>query len=269
MKPLNSRQIMAMIAAGENVHVDFKESIFTRHVHVQRVTQHHELVKDLAAFANTDGGYLLIGVSDEGRVVGFQSSDHIEQRVINLSRDISSPPLSPSLYRVQMGEKEILVIRIKRGAQNLHMVRGKVYIRVHNEVRLASSSEITDIVLKRNHDKLRDLLQEKENLASLISRVSALSAELFKVKNLAAEAEAHDFFEGRLDLEEFAGVNVFRVIRDCEKLLTNLDNLEMGNLSAYIVSANDFTSKLVRINDLLETELDYWYAENKKEDHPD
>lgn len=266
MKPLNARQLLAMIASGENVNVDFKESIFTKHAHMPRVTQHHELVKDLAAFANTDGGYLLVGVRDDGTVVGFRSTDYIEQRIINLCRDISSPPLNPTLFRVKVGEKEVLVIKIDRGNNYLHLVRGKVYIRVHNEVRVASSAEITDIVLKRNHDRIRDLLQEKENLASLIAQVSALSAELFKAKSLVAEMECHDYCQGQVDLEDLGDYNVYKVTKDCEKLLTNLDSVEMGNLSKYIVSANEYIDKLVQINELLEKELDRFYCQFDKDE---
>ena len=266
MKPLNARQLYAMIASGENVNVDFKESLFTKHSHVPRITQHHEIVKDLAAFANTDGGYLLVGVRDDGKVVGFNSNDHLEQRIINLCRDISAPPLNPSLYRVNVGEKQVLVIKIDRGNNHLHLVRGKVYIRVHNEVRVASGTEITDIVLKRNHDLIRELLQEKQSLAALIGKVSELSGELFKAKSLVVEMKSNDCCQGQVNLENLNEYNVHKVIKDCEKLLTNLDAVEMGNLSKYLVSANEDTDKLVLINELLELELDKFYCQFDKDE---
>ncbi len=261
MKPYNARQILAMIALGENINIDFKESLFTKHKHLPRVTQNHELVKDLVAFANTDGGYLLVGVNDKGKVTGFESSDAIEQKIINLCRDICTPPLSPTIYSVKVSDKEILVIKIDKGNNYLHLVRGKIYVRVHNEVRLASSAEITDIILKRNHEQIRELLQEKENLASLIGRVSTLSEVVFLAKNFITEIECHDFCQGQISLTDFGAYNVYKIIKECENLLTNLDNIEMSNLSKYIVNANDYIAILNKVNELLEQELDHYYSQ--------
>jgi ATP-dependent DNA helicase RecG len=47
-----------ILAAGENAHVEFKTSF------------NHEAIISLNAFANTEGGTVFIGVSDEGTVVG-------------------------------------------------------------------------------------------------------------------------------------------------------------------------------------------------------
>lgn len=260
MKPLNGRQIIAMASSGENTNVDFKETLFTNLRQKSRVTQHHELVKDLSAFANTDGGYLLVGVDDDGKIVGFRSNDKLEQRIVNLCRDISSPPLSPYLQRVRVGEKEVLVIRIEKGAHDLCLVRGKIYIRVHNEVRLASSSEITSLVLQRNHHKMRELIMEKESLSVLISRVSKLSTELFKAKSLVQELNYHDFCKGTVDLNDILGHNLTKLLNRVESMLTNLEAVEISKLPSYIKKAEEYIDSLETINIHIEELLDDYYC---------
>jgi len=262
MKPLTAKQIMAMINAGENNHVDFKRGLFLPDLNKPRITQHFELARDLAAFANSDGGYLLIGVDDDGQIVGFKSNDLLEQRIINLCRDIISPPLKPDIYRIKVKDKEILVIRVERGQSYLHLVRDKVYIRVHNEVRVASSEEITEIVLERNHQKLRALLQEKENLSLLIIKVSKLSSELFRTKTLINEIEVNDFCQGQVDLSDYNdGINVYKLVKQAENHLTNLDMVEMGSLLEFLLRLDQSIQQLEEINLELETMLDTYYCE--------
>ncbi|AVX20654.1 MULTISPECIES: helix-turn-helix domain-containing protein [Carboxydocella] len=262
MKPLTAKQIMAMISAGENNHVDFKRGLFLPEADKPRITQHFELAKDLAAFANSDGGYLLVGVDDDGQVVGFKSNDLLEQRIINLCRDIISPPLKPDIYKAKVKDKEVLVIRVERGQGYLHLVRDKVYIRVHNEVRVASSEEITEIVLERNHQKLRSLLQEKENLSLLIIKVSKLSSELFRAKTLITEIEANDFCQAQIDLSDYNdGINVYKLIKQAENHLTNLDMVELGNLLEFLLRLDQAIQQLEQINQELETLLDTYYCQ--------
>jgi Holliday junction resolvase len=62
----------ALMAAGESVNVEFKSSArwnFKGKVKDSRLE--HVIVKTVAAFANNEGGTLLIGVSDSGEVLGL------------------------------------------------------------------------------------------------------------------------------------------------------------------------------------------------------
>ena len=54
-----------MVASGENSGVEF-----TRHV-----TDDHALAKHLIAFANLDGGRVLLGVDDDGSIRGLSRRD--------------------------------------------------------------------------------------------------------------------------------------------------------------------------------------------------
>ncbi len=58
---------------GEGRHVDFKKASYAPHAHGAA-----EVIKDVTAFLNTDGGYIIIGVADDGRshAAGFTSVDN-------------------------------------------------------------------------------------------------------------------------------------------------------------------------------------------------
>lgn len=73
-----------IIAEGESETVEFKP----------RLPPNHIVAQVLAAFANTEGGILLIGVSDEGKILGL-SDDEVEVTVDRLQKISSSLLPSP------------------------------------------------------------------------------------------------------------------------------------------------------------------------------
>lgn len=57
---LNTENIQSLIDSGEGYNVEFK---------VRVPSKVRELTEEICAFANADGGYVLIGVDDNGQVV--------------------------------------------------------------------------------------------------------------------------------------------------------------------------------------------------------
>jgi ATP-dependent DNA helicase RecG len=67
-------------------------------------------LEDLAAFANTEGGTLLVGVCDDGEIVGTTADDREIQRLANL---ISSRlGITPSIRVVEMEGRPVIEIRV-------------------------------------------------------------------------------------------------------------------------------------------------------------
>lgn len=61
------RYLLSLISEGEHQQQDFK----------YRVSNAQKLAKSVSAFANTDGGRLLIGVRDDGNLSGVRSEEEI------------------------------------------------------------------------------------------------------------------------------------------------------------------------------------------------
>ena len=59
--------LLSLIREGEHQQQDFK----------YRVADAHKLARSVSAFANTDGGRLLIGVRDDGHLSGVRSEEEI------------------------------------------------------------------------------------------------------------------------------------------------------------------------------------------------
>lgn len=68
LRPTRGEQkLRAMIAEGEHVHQDFK---FT-------ISDARKIARSLSAFANNDGGRLLIGVKDNGTIAGVRNEEDV------------------------------------------------------------------------------------------------------------------------------------------------------------------------------------------------
>jgi len=62
---MNKLELQERILKGENLHTEFKEVL----------PDNESIAKSIVCFANTDGGQLIIGVSDLGDIVGIGDLD--------------------------------------------------------------------------------------------------------------------------------------------------------------------------------------------------
>jgi predicted HTH transcriptional regulator len=75
-----------------------------------------ELLESVVAFANSAGGRLVIGVADDGAVVGVPDPLKQEERLANLISDRIKPQLLPTIEMVPVGEVNVLVAEVYLGA---------------------------------------------------------------------------------------------------------------------------------------------------------
>jgi len=100
--------IEAILDQEENEIIDYKQQ-FPETV--------HNLEKDLAAFANTRGGVIIIGVSDSQEVVGVEDPDNVKNRVAGVTRNNISPPLEVDMQTHEMNGEQVVSVRIDRRGQ--------------------------------------------------------------------------------------------------------------------------------------------------------
>lgn len=119
--------ISEIIAEGESTRVEFKESM------------NDSAYKTLSAFANTDGGILLCGVSDNGIITGTDCSNETMRDIIG--KIVSTIGINPSVNSVEEGEERVLKIEIEKSGQPVSY-RGKYYKRVGNTTREMQGEEL-------------------------------------------------------------------------------------------------------------------------------
>lgn len=81
------------------------------------IPQNEQIVKTIIAFCNGTGGRLVLGVSDDGHIVGIDEDKMIQMMewVEKSIYEASSPPIIPKVLSQRINDKVILIIEVSSG----------------------------------------------------------------------------------------------------------------------------------------------------------
>ena len=153
--------IEELIAQGEHQQLDFKFE----------VSDSKKIARTLSAFANTDGGRLLIGVKDNGAIAGVRSDE--EYYMIEAASKMYTRPEVPfEAKRWDMNGKTVLEVYIAPSDDRPHTApdkddQYKAYIRVADENILAN--EVLVMAWKKRKRSEGTLLQINEPVELLFA----------------------------------------------------------------------------------------------------
>jgi ATP-dependent DNA helicase RecG len=130
---MEKNDLLAILSKGEDSFTEFKDE----KVHPD------DLAAEMVAFSNTEGGTLVIGVSDSGQIVGLRDWNKTMQRLDNVASQNCEPPVYFTVEKVTVENKNILVVRIPKGPQRPYRTnRGVYYVRVGSSKRPATREEL-------------------------------------------------------------------------------------------------------------------------------
>jgi hypothetical protein len=166
METADQKYLRALIAEGEHQQLDFKFEI----------NDARKIARTLSAFSNTDGGRLLIGVKDNGRISGVRSDEeyYMAESAATL---YCKPEVAFETRNHQVDGKSVLEIYIPPVARKPvyardHENRWMAYIRVADENILASTIQLE--VWKEEHTdrgKLLKFTRSEELLLHYLEKV--------------------------------------------------------------------------------------------------
>lgn len=161
----DTEYIQSLIAEGEHQQQDFKFEI----------SDARKIAKTLSAFANTDGGRLLIGVKDNGKIAGIRSEE--EQYMIEAAANLYCiPEVKYSMQTYQAAGRSILLVQVEESVHKPVYAKDETgkplaYLRIKDENILATpvhlriwqqsgslADELTEFT--EREQLLLDLLQE-------------------------------------------------------------------------------------------------------------
>lgn len=83
----------------------------------EEIPKSDQVVKTVIGFCNQSGGQLIIGVADDGTIVGLDENE-VMQTMEWLEHSIyeaCAPPILPSVQAQRIGDKVLLVINVSPG----------------------------------------------------------------------------------------------------------------------------------------------------------
>jgi predicted HTH transcriptional regulator len=150
---MRRQHLRELIAGGESLTVEFK----------RKFTSDEKISKELIAFANTQGGYLLIGVDDDKKIVGVQSEKSEIDYIDNVCEYCIDPPLDVEIEIVNIEYKDVIVVRVAESDTKPHKLllapdgtvakphERHAYIR-QGSAALQASKEVTKALEAQNLD---------------------------------------------------------------------------------------------------------------------
>ena len=113
------QQVRDIIAAGEGKRIEFKAAL----------TDRDDFLETVVAFANSEGGLILLGINNNRVPVGFKGDGDSISKMI---RDSCEPSIEPSFKEYELDGFPVLAVEIPIGQDRPYMLKHKgiVYVRV-------------------------------------------------------------------------------------------------------------------------------------------
>lgn len=177
---MNAKELKELISSGESSTLEFK----------RKISSNEKIAKEISAFANTIGGKILLGVDDDGTIIGAESEKGDIDSIETICEFYIDPPLTPKIEIVQVARKDVIVIHISKGPKRPHKVvlnpdekkkEKHAYIRVGDKSLLAS------------REMARVLAAQNPDTPPLVLSIGEKEKRLFDYLNKNERASVKDF----------------------------------------------------------------------------
>lgn len=135
----------SLCSKGEGQTIEFK---------LELPAQSHDIAKSIAAFASSNDGLLIYGVSDDGRIVGLAEAidpkwrDRTQQRLLSAAKEIK-PPVHPTVSWAAVDGKIACVVKVEKGLEALYYSNQRPIVRRGPASRPAEPGEVEQVFRER------------------------------------------------------------------------------------------------------------------------
>jgi len=158
-----AEEILEIIGKGESDKVEFKSTLrMNLHTNEPDKKIEHNVLKTMTSFLNSSGGIILVGISDNGEIMGiendkFPNLDKFNLHFVNLIKQkIGKKNLSNIDFKtIEIDKRNIMKIECSESKKPVFLKEGKeeeFYIRVGPSTTEIKGSELVDYI-KKNFDK--------------------------------------------------------------------------------------------------------------------
>src|SRR3989344_1745020 len=129
---MDNREFDFLLKQGEGLKLEFKENFDSK-----------SIAKELVAFANTEGGRILLGVDDTGGTKGIKITNTLTSEIQDIARNCD-PPVSLELET----NGTVLIVKVDEGANKPHRCSAGFFLRQGSNSQKLSTDEIRDFFNK-------------------------------------------------------------------------------------------------------------------------
>lgn len=147
---MTRRELEQLVGLGEGISLEFK----------RRVPRPERIAKEIVALANTNGGRIVLGVSDDGTIRGVDDASEEEFLLRRATDAHCHPPVPYETERVVVApRKDVIVVTVPESQSKPHFVvgepstngKGPAYVRVE-EKSMEASDETVQLLRNEEED---------------------------------------------------------------------------------------------------------------------
>ena len=137
-------ELIEKIMLGEDATIEFKREMPHR----------DSLADEIAAFANSEGGVILVGVDDYSEIVGLelQELNSVEKTVVEICEDSIEPTVSIFTEKLRIAEKNLLKIGVPRSLF-VHKTANGYYTRQESSKKEMSTEQLARLFQTRSQPR--------------------------------------------------------------------------------------------------------------------
>jgi predicted HTH transcriptional regulator len=156
---MKRKDFLDVIEEGEGPQVEFK----------RRFSTPEKIAREMIAFANTRGGYIIFGVDDDKEIVGVESEKSEAELVKDAAVNYCEPPVEYEIDFLEVYGKEVVIVLVPESGNKPHRLQDYL-----NQLDVNKS-----VVLVRVNDK--SIQASKEMVRILRARSQNLSLKNYSI----------------------------------------------------------------------------------------
>lgn len=146
----NEQLIKDLVKQGESGQLEFKT-----------VVHKDSIAKNLCAFLNADGGRVIVGVGDNGEIIGIKNAVAQKKEIQDFLVNAIVPDAPITISVEIVNQKEILIFKVWGGSKQPYIYDGSIFFRKGNKTHKATSKEIAELI----HDRQKSEQHWERQLA--------------------------------------------------------------------------------------------------------
>lgn len=123
---MKEKELRLVLEEGEDNRIEFKERL-------------DSIDREMVAFANTSGGRIFIGISDNGKIKGIEITNKLKSQIPNIANNCE-----PLIEIILEKFNNILIVNVREGADKPYRCKSGFYTRVGPNSQKMDRDEIID-----------------------------------------------------------------------------------------------------------------------------
>ena len=211
---MKRKDFLDLIEEGESLQIEFK----------RRFSTPEKIAREMIAFANTRGGYLLFGVDDDKQIVGVESEKSEAELIKDSAVNYCEPPVEYEIDFLEVYGKEVVIVSIPESENKPHRLQD--YLKELDLNKSVVLVRVNDKSIQASKEMVRILRSKSKNLRLIKYTIGSNEKSVFDYLNKNETISVKELSELVNISERRASRTLVKMVRANLLLIHTKDNGE-------------------------------------------